>query len=269
MKKLVCFLCLSLAIVFTLGSLAIAGQPYGGNGNIVNVPQKKNPRLDLKSPAPQWGIIDPSIVQVSAFQFMPYDSSMVVATSMDNMRYRTNSGNPSWLRASLNLPSGAKIEGIEIYGCDENSNSDPLMGDIYAWLYVCSTSGCTLYGDDVTNGTPAPACDFFFYDLSSANITVDNFTNNYFIEVGLMANDNTNRFQAFNVYYTRQISPAPSTATFSDVPTTHPFFQEIEALAASGITTGYPDGTFKPNNYVTRQALAAYLARALGLHWPF
>jgi hypothetical protein len=49
--------------------------------------------------------------------------------------------------------------------------------------------------------------------------------------------------------------------TFSDVPPSHPFSDEIEWLADSGITTGYPDGTFRPGAPVTRQAMAAYLER--------
>ncbi len=57
--------------------------------------------------------------------------------------------------------------------------------------------------------------------------------------------------------------------TFSDVPTDHPFFAEIEALSASGISTGWEedDGTFtfRPNLPVTRQAMAAFLARGLDL----
>ena len=53
--------------------------------------------------------------------------------------------------------------------------------------------------------------------------------------------------------------------TFSDVPIDHPFFTEIEALAASGITTGYDDGTFRPSANVTRQAMAAFLVRGLDL----
>ena len=60
--------------------------------------------------------------------------------------------------------------------------------------------------------------------------------------------------------------PIPS---FSDVPLSHPFFTEIEALAASGITTGYEDGTFRPSADVTRMAMAAFLYRALELPDPF
>ena len=53
----------------------------------------------------------------------------------------------------------------------------------------------------------------------------------------------------------------PATPTFSDVPTDHTFFEEIEWLAGTGITTGYPDGTFRPTAEVTRQATAAFFYR--------
>ncbi|MCC5952220.1 MAG: S-layer homology domain-containing protein [Acidimicrobiia bacterium] len=52
--------------------------------------------------------------------------------------------------------------------------------------------------------------------------------------------------------------PAP---TFTDVPADHPFHDDIAWLAATGITTGYPDGTFAPTNPVSRQAMAAFLHR--------
>ncbi|MCL2595631.1 MAG: S-layer homology domain-containing protein, partial [Promicromonosporaceae bacterium] len=54
----------------------------------------------------------------------------------------------------------------------------------------------------------------------------------------------------------------PATPTFLDVPRTSQFFTEIEWLAQTGITTGWPDGTFRPNSPVERQAMAAFLYRA-------
>lgn len=57
---------------------------------------------------------------------------------------------------------------------------------------------------------------------------------------------------------------APATASFSDVPTTHPFFREIEWLTAKGIADGYEDGTFGPGKAVSRQAMAAFIHRSVG-----
>jgi glucose/arabinose dehydrogenase len=48
---------------------------------------------------------------------------------------------------------------------------------------------------------------------------------------------------------------------FNDVPTGHPFCPEIAWLKAEGITTGFDDGTYRPSSSVTRQAMAAFLAR--------
>jgi len=75
------------------------------------------------------------------------------------------------------------------------------------------------------------------------------------------------RFGGATLWYTLQISPAPATATFSDVPTGYWAFRHIEALAASGITAGCGGSNFCPENYVKRSEMAVYLAKALGLHW--
>jgi hypothetical protein len=53
----------------------------------------------------------------------------------------------------------------------------------------------------------------------------------------------------------------PVTPSFSDVPLSHPFYKEIEWLAEVGITGGFNDGTFKPSQAVSRQAMAAFLHR--------
>ena len=61
---------------------------------------------------------------------------------------------------------------------------------------------------------------------------------------------------------------APATATLADVPVGAFAFQQIEALAASGITAGCGSGNFCPNTPVTRAQMAVFLANGLGLNWP-
>ncbi|AOZ72561.1 hypothetical protein BK816_04000 [Boudabousia tangfeifanii] len=53
----------------------------------------------------------------------------------------------------------------------------------------------------------------------------------------------------------------PSRATFKDVPVGSQFFKEVEWMAATGITTGYRDKSFRPLGPVNRDAMAAFLAR--------
>lgn len=54
---------------------------------------------------------------------------------------------------------------------------------------------------------------------------------------------------------------SPATPTFLDVPTTHPFYDEIEWLVSTEITTGHDDNSFRPTASVSRQAMAAFLYR--------
>ncbi len=58
--------------------------------------------------------------------------------------------------------------------------------------------------------------------------------------------------------------PAMPAPRFADVPYTHTFYDDIEWLAQSGITSGYTDGTFRPNGVVNRQAFASFLYNAKG-----
>jgi predicted phage tail protein len=58
---------------------------------------------------------------------------------------------------------------------------------------------------------------------------------------------------------------APSGPTFVDVPTSHPFYEDIEWMAAEGITAGYQPGpTYRPGDAVTRQAMSAFMYRLAG-----
>ncbi|RAK19857.1 S-layer family protein [Anoxybacillus vitaminiphilus] len=51
--------------------------------------------------------------------------------------------------------------------------------------------------------------------------------------------------------------------SFTDVPDSHWAYPYIQALAASGITTGYSDGSFRPDDTVTRAQFAAFLYRGM------
>ena len=57
---------------------------------------------------------------------------------------------------------------------------------------------------------------------------------------------------------------APSTPSFKDVPRDHPFYKEIEWMRARGITTGWSDGTFRPDSSVNRDSMAAFFYRYAG-----
>lgn len=52
---------------------------------------------------------------------------------------------------------------------------------------------------------------------------------------------------------------------FSDVPVTHSYFKQINYLVDNKYISGYEDGTFKPNNEITRAHSALIISKVLGL----
>jgi hypothetical protein len=52
--------------------------------------------------------------------------------------------------------------------------------------------------------------------------------------------------------------------TFPDVPVSHTFWRDVEWMSSEGITTGFPNGTYRPSQAVSRQAMAAFLYRLVG-----
>jgi len=111
---------------------------------------------------------------------------------------------------------------------------------------------------DVPQGKPF---DFEITWLASTGITTG-YPNGSFDPYGTVSRDAMAAF-----LYRFRGSPsftAPAASPFSDVPTSNPFYKEITWLASTGITTGYPDGTFRPFGKVSRDAMAAFLYRFSG-----
>jgi N-acetylneuraminic acid mutarotase len=68
------------------------------------------------------------------------------------------------------------------------------------------------------------------------------------------------------------VQPTPTPAStacpiqFADVPVGSTFYPYIRCLACRGIINGYPDGTFKPNNDITRGQLSKIVSNSAGFH---
>ena len=57
--------------------------------------------------------------------------------------------------------------------------------------------------------------------------------------------------------------PKPGAAAFPDVPKTHVYYKSIMWASSSGITTGFSDGKFKPDQDCTRGQCVTFLYRML------
>ena len=65
------------------------------------------------------------------------------------------------------------------------------------------------------------------------------------------------------------LSPLANTSpTFSDVPYDHWAYVYIQGIYDAGLTTGYPDGSYRPGRSVTRAEMAVFLLKGLGVSVP-
>jgi len=64
--------------------------------------------------------------------------------------------------------------------------------------------------------------------------------------------------------YVAPTSPA-TPLSFSDLPLEHWAYQAVEFISAQGLMNGFPDGTFRPEEYITGKEVIAALVRAAGL----
>ncbi len=195
---------------------------------------------------------------IPAFAFAAIDDSI-----QNPSLYNRYSPTGQEVEAPLFLPNGALIESIELQGCDTHA-----AGAIVFILIRVNSDGTfvTLSDLGTTGFSETPGCGFFPVALTSFH-TVDN-GNTYYVALRGHTTNATS-YTAVRVRYRLQVSPAPAVATFPvDVPTTHPFFRFIEALASAGITAGTGPGQFSPDNPVTRGQMAVFLSIALGLHFP-
>ena len=58
-----------------------------------------------------------------------------------------------------------------------------------------------------------------------------------------------------------QTTPVIPEIEFTDVPKTAPYYEEVKKLVTNGIIKGYGDGTFRPDETVTRAEMAAVIRR--------
>ena len=167
--------------------------------------------------------------------------------------------------APVLLPAGARVTTVQLDACDD-SNSGSV--DVALFRIATPELGLTYLALGTTGTSDALGCISGHAPLFAPE-TIDNVRNTYIIQVSTTTSDSTTRFAAVRVFYDLQVSPPPVTPTFNDVPTGHPFYPFIQALVAAGITTGCSTTPplFCPDGPVTRKQMAAFLAKALGLHW--
>lgn len=207
-----------------------------------------------------WGT-NTSVARIPAVAFFPTFQDGTVQWGYEGMARWMVAGDSDFA-APLQLPAGAKVIGLELDGVDTNASRD--LSALFIAGSAADGSGLN-YGGPSTSGSSGQQT--VYYDLSGEGLVVDNVNSIYEIDVSFDVSDSNDLLLAsVAVYYQLQVS-APGAQVFGDVPPSNPFYQYIEALAASGITGGCGGGNYCPNSPVTRGQMAVFLAKALGLYF--
>jgi hypothetical protein len=205
------------------------------------------------------------ILQLPASSFVPMHSLSTWTTNQNGYVDASEA-----LRATVTLPTGAAIEYLNLYYYDADTTYN-------VCARLLALTGPTIMGDPPGKSILAETCTPHLeapgYGYSALTVSETIFNNvfsgtgaQYVIEVD-MAGDTA--FKAVDLWWHRQVSPPTGVATFNDVPTGHPQFQFVEALAESAITVGCGGGNYCPDAPLTRGQMAVFLAKALGLYWQY
>ncbi len=193
---------------------------------------------------------------ISAWDFSSRTSTSNSGSGTLPFHRTSTSGIENWI-AGAQLPSGAEITALEVSACDNGA------GSLTVSLLECldPDGSCAT----IASVSPAgiPPCGYTSIPVTGVN--VDNLAYSYVVEASVGV---SHSLRNVRIFYRKSVSPAPATATFTDVPTTDPRFRFVEALARAGITGGCGGGQYCPDTAVTRGQMAVFLSVALGLYWP-
>ena len=207
-----------------------------------------------------------TVTTVPATAFYPASNSEggrgYYDTAGDLSRFSTDPYDYEDYYDSLEIPGGAIIDYIGLNSMTDTTaalGAELLKRHKDGGLTSIGSLSSTVHGFD-TDFNPTPLGYVWPGRTGDALI----------LHIQAAPNPDPQFFGWIEIWWTPSVSPAPAAATFNDVPTTHPFFRFVEALAASGITGGCSANPplYCPDSSLTRGQMAVFLAKALGLHWP-
>ena len=257
-------------MTYRRGSVVLLGLMLSASAaSGVDAPKNLSDRLPLLTrhvEPKEFGIQDDTVTTISATSFVP-DSDDVgfgvpaFFTSTGLGRYCQPDLDAHYY-ATLNVPAGAVIDYI---GLNTATDTDAIIG-LALWGRARNGLKNLILGFSA----PAHGWDTDFAGPLDIQVT-SNADVEYVLDVEQAPSATYEYFGWVEVHWRRTVSQPPVTGSFDDVPTSHPFFQYIEALKASGITGGCNAAPplYCPDNPVTRGQMAVFLAKALGLHWPY
>lgn len=207
------------------------------------------------------------IWQAPAASFTVESSTQTYGTDdQSGSRYATGPADAlTVLTTGLNVPNGAVIDRVtfEVYDLDDTQ-------DIEAQLLFCGDTlqgqpggTCTIAWDQQTTGMTG-----WQWLTAGLGGVIDNSAGFFRIRVLLKPGSSPTSVMFRRAMFSYHLAVSQSGPAFNDVPPTSPYYQFVNALAASGITSGCGGGNYCPDSPVTRAQMAVFITKALGLYWP-
>jgi hypothetical protein len=207
-------------------------------------------------------------IYMAASQFTLKELASVPDLEFYSLHFYKGAG---WYYAQITLEPGSRISHFSCHFVDSHPVDD-VEFRWFRWTTDFAGGGSSSLTLDAftTAGTPGLGYEFLVppsgqetmhvYDPATDDLILD------YLVVRLTPNV---AFSGCYAFYSRQVAPAPAVATFSDVPTNHPYFRFVEALVSTGVTAGCGGGLYCVNAPITRGEMAVFLAVALGMGIPF
>lgn len=216
-----------------------------------------------------YGLSGWTVVNIPSWQLQTYNYGLGFIIYTDGTIGPQAGDTYRYFESAVHIPTGALVEGVTYFDYDDSASNDIGM---WLWMFTMdATAGGTSTSLWTHSSSGTPGYEGAYEAISPA-ITWTNWEADtdradyyeFFVHLGATGN----RFGGLTLWYQRQVSPAPATATFNDVPTGYWAFPFIEALASSGITAGCGGGNYCPEAPITRAEMAVFLSGALGLYHP-
>jgi S-layer homology domain len=254
----------------TLGGLTLRMVALAATLGLASSPSPGEPVVASATAAPKFGTTNDATTVVSAYDFSPIDSTIHFDHPVYYQEILVSTTSPyGTFYAAPEIPRGALVSAMNVYYC----NGNPPGGDDFLVVLEDTDPAGNFLG--IVGSVTAHAndlCTSQSLDLTAQNYSVDSPAHRLLVWTIFGPNPPVDAIVAVGtvtISYRLQVSRAPLSPTFTDVPLTDSGYRYIEALAASGITAGCGGGQFCPDQGVTRRQMAVFLSRALGLSYRF
>jgi hypothetical protein len=170
--------------------------------------------------------------------------------------------------AQITLEPGNRFDSIACQALDVHADNVGFLWQRVIVDTINQNSTFTTMDSSTTSGSPGLANVILVPPAGQETMRiyqVPNIFTLHYLAVDLTPNV---AFSGCLVFYYRQVAPAPTTATYTDVPVGHPFHRFVEALVSTGVTAGCGGGLYCVNAPITRGEMAVFLAVALGMGFP-